>query len=158
MYQLQMHYILSNFVYHYPKKMVENHRFALANATSTLYKTHTIYVSLQKQLQDVKHEINRIMQMNMITYNKKLQNTHSQLISLMKLNQSNFHSKLLFYTTQLDLLSPLKILQRGYSVVKKDNIIINTVHKLHKQDSLTLQFQDGIAKAIIQEVKHGTKL
>ena len=54
--------------------------------------------------------------------------------------------------SKLDSLSPLKVLARGYSLVKKDdNIIVNSNH-LSVGDSVSIQFADGNAKAEITEV------
>ena len=54
--------------------------------------------------------------------------------------------------SKLDSLSPLKVLSRGYSLVKKDdNIIVNSNH-LSVGDSVLIQFADGNAKAEITEV------
>lgn len=54
--------------------------------------------------------------------------------------------------SKLDSLSPLKVLARGYSLVKKDdNIIVNSNH-LSVGDSVLIQFADGNAKAEITEV------
>lgn len=54
--------------------------------------------------------------------------------------------------SKLDSLSPLKVLARGYSIVKKDeNIIVNS-KDLSIGDSILIQFSDGNAKAKITEV------
>ncbi len=54
--------------------------------------------------------------------------------------------------SKLDSLSPLKVLGRGYSIVKKDDYIVSKVKDLSVGDSISLQFADGNVKAEITEV------
>ena len=53
--------------------------------------------------------------------------------------------------TRLELLNPLKILSRGYSVTKKDNKMIKSKKDLKKGDNIEIIFSDGSRNAIIQE-------
>ena len=52
----------------------------------------------------------------------------------------------------LDSLSPLKVLSRGYSIVKKDDKVISTIENLSIDDELEIKFNSGSAKAKILEV------
>ena len=52
----------------------------------------------------------------------------------------------------LDGLSPLKVLSRGYSIVKKDDKVISTVENLKIDDEIEIKFNSGSAKAKILEV------
>ena len=54
--------------------------------------------------------------------------------------------------SKLDSLSPLKVLARGYSIVKNDNAIIKNLNDLSVGDKISIQFADGIATAQITEV------
>ena len=54
--------------------------------------------------------------------------------------------------SKLESLSPLKVLARGYSITKKDNIVIINSKDLSVGDSISIQFADGNAKAKITEV------
>ena len=49
----------------------------------------------------------------------------------------------------LDALSPLKILSRGYSVVKRDEKIINSVNDISVNDSINIVVADGNFDAIV---------
>ena len=55
-------------------------------------------------------------------------------------NKSN---KYLQIISKLDALSPLKTLQRGYSIVKKDNKVISSIKDTKKDDLLELNLKDG---------------
>ncbi len=54
--------------------------------------------------------------------------------------------------SKLDALSPLKVLSRGYSIVKTENKIIMSSNDLAIGESIDLQFAHGKAKATIIEV------
>lgn len=54
--------------------------------------------------------------------------------------------------SRLDALSPLKVLSRGYSIVKKDENIIKNSNDISVGDIISLQFANGTAKAEIIEV------
>ncbi|MDO4996925.1 MAG: exodeoxyribonuclease VII large subunit, partial [Bacilli bacterium] len=55
-------------------------------------------------------------------------------------NKSN---KLLNLVSKLDPLSPLKTIERGFSIVKKDNKVITSVKDIKKKDILELELRDG---------------
>ena len=50
----------------------------------------------------------------------------------------------------LDALSPLKVMQRGYTIIKKDDHIINSGKQLNKGDCIQIQFIDEVKKAKIE--------
>ena len=54
--------------------------------------------------------------------------------------------------SKLDSLSPLKVLSRGYSIVKKEDSIINNSKSLSIDDVVSIRLADGEVKAKIIEV------
>ena len=53
--------------------------------------------------------------------------------------------------TKLDTLSPIKTMQRGYSITQKNGKVINSAKSLELGDEVTLSFYDGKKKAEIKE-------
>lgn len=51
--------------------------------------------------------------------------------------------------SKLDALSPLKVLSRGYSITKKDGIVVNHCETLKIGDRVSIQFTDGTVDAEI---------
>ena len=45
--------------------------------------------------------------------------------------------------SKLETLSPLKTLQRGYSITKKDNKVITSIKNVKKGDNIKIEFNDG---------------
>ena len=56
-------------------------------------------------------------------------------------------NKYLQIISKLEPLSPLLTLKRGYTIIKKDGQIINSVKKIKKKETLEIQFTDGIINA-----------
>lgn len=54
------------------------------------------------------------------------------------------------HLVSLDALSPLKVMQRGYSLVKLKDQVIKSVHDVHQGECVHIQFYDGIKKAEIK--------
>ena len=52
----------------------------------------------------------------------------------------------------LDAYSPLKVLERGYSIVMKDDTVINTAGQLREEDNIRIRFHDGQADAKITKI------
>lgn len=52
---------------------------------------------------------------------------------------------------QLDTLSPLKTLARGYGIVYKQGNRVNKITDLKPQDEISIRLQDGEAKAVIKD-------
>ena len=65
------------------------------------------------------------------------------ILQKLQIEKSNFQKIVL----QLDTLSPLKTLTRGYCVTESDGKIVSKVKDLKKDMEISLKFQDGNAKA-----------
>lgn len=62
--------------------------------------------------------------------------------------------KLQLLGAKLDLVSPLKILTRGYAIVTQNEQVVRSVNVLNKDDEINVRFADGSAVANITGVKH----
>ena len=54
---------------------------------------------------------------------------------------------------KLELLNPLNILKKGYSIVKKDNEVIKKKEQIKVKDLINITLNNGELKAEIKEVK-----
>ena len=61
-------------------------------------------------------------------------------------------TQLIANAAKLEALSPLKVLARGYSVVKKGNKVITKAQALCEKDTVTIRFLDGSAQADITQI------
>lgn len=53
----------------------------------------------------------------------------------------------------LDLLSPLKIMGRGYSYTTKENQVISSIKDIQVKEELTIHYQDGQAQVQVLKIK-----
>lgn len=73
----------------------------------------------------------------------------SEINDLVKLKKQSLDSS----GSLLHSLSPLATLDRGYSIVQKDEVTINSIKKLEKEDSIEVKFKDGRVDCIIEKIK-----
>ena len=76
------------------------------------------------------------------TYIKRLE-------SKIKIIQKDKKTQFIKLISKLDTLSPLKTLQRGYSLTEKEGKIIKSVKDLKKDEEVKLRFFDGEKQAKI---------
>ena len=63
----------------------------------------------------------------------------SSVLNYLKINQDRFYKNV----SLLDAYSPLKILSRGYSIVKKDKDIIRSIEQVDIDDEVSIRIHDG---------------
>lgn len=80
---------------------------------------------------------------NLLVLNNSLSNNALTYINNLKHSYVNLINK-------LEILNPLLTLKRGYSIVKKDNKVVDKISKLNSNDNITLELQDGNIEAIIK--------
>ena len=57
---------------------------------------------------------------------------------------------------KLDALSPLKIMERGYSLAySEQQTLIKTVRQLKEGDRIHIRFQDGRAHCVVSNIEEG---
>jgi len=89
------------------------------------------------------------------TYQLKLDDLINQLTNKMNINLANYRQKEIKLISSLDSLSPLKVLNRGYGFVTKENKIIKSINDINENDVIDLSLNDGKvnAKVISKEKK-----
>ena len=60
--------------------------------------------------------------------------------------------KLSLVINKLELLNPLSILSKGYSIVKKDNLIIKDAVNLNENDKINIKLYNGEIDAVVKKV------
>ena len=65
---------------------------------------------------------------------------------------SDYNNSFAILCSKLNTLSPLNVLSRGFSIVKKDNDILTDVSQINVGDIVSIQLKNGAVKAEIIEV------
>ena len=95
-------------------------------------------------------QLNTLIKQKQLIERKSISNNQelleSQFINYLKNKKTSF----IYSVEKLDLLSPLKTMQRGYIISKKDDHIIKSVKELSHNETVTLVYVDGEKEAIVK--------
>jgi len=111
------------------------------NIENLLFKIH----SLQKRLGRPQDKILRISEQ--LKYLNK--NLNQNIVNLLNKKRSLLEQKMLL----IDSLSPLKVLDRGFAIVKSEGRILKTTKGLSAGDKLQIQLSQGTAEVSIDRVE-----
>lgn len=81
----------------------------------------------------------------------KLNNLDNNLNNTITMLNNNKKSHLLRQIELIDSFSPINTLKRGYSMVEKDDMVVNSVNYLEKNDKIKLVMHDGSISALVLE-------
>lgn len=125
--QLQKSYVLTN-----PERLYEGYLQRLDMAQDKLVRAMTLKIERpNQQLQNLVPRLNQSMNYEM--------------------TQAEQHFK--HVIASLQLVSPLAILSRGYSVTRKDATVIHQLNQVAVKDEITVQLSDGEVVAQVTEKK-----
>jgi len=82
----------------------------------------------------------------------RLEMIKAQFRFAIKTQFQNSRHKLELLSTALDELSPLKVMNRGYSFVRKQGKIIRSVQSINLKDELELVLSEGTAKVSVESI------
>ena len=87
------------------------------------------------------------------TWNKEIENLYDDLSRALRYKMESTALELGSISARLDALSPLKVLDRGYSITQKlpEKIVIKDSKNLKKEDELLIKFLKGSARCKVQE-------
>lgn len=130
----------------------------IADVINTLDSYENRYkIALNKKVVLMKLNYEKCMQRR--AFSNPLQRINEHLVTLDMLTKQNIsninkilvNKKVEFTknTTKLDTLSPLKTLNRGYSITEKDGKIVKKADELNSGDTITIRFIDNLKKAKI---------
>jgi exodeoxyribonuclease VII large subunit len=84
---------------------------------------------------------------------QKLDNYIDKLNKYIKQLLLNKKHELVLNTNTLKLVNPLNILDKGYSLVTKDDVVIKNVENLKINDTINIRFYKGNIKAEVKEIE-----
>ncbi len=110
-----------------------------------------MYESKKQRLDNINEKIKQLINYKMETQKTILYNLKNNKI-LLKPNEI-YKIKQMVLTniiSKLEILNPLSILKRGYTLTYIDDKIIKSIHEIKKQDLLKIKFHDGIVFAKLE--------
>ena len=141
----------SFYLFKNPNKLFEDKKVKIDYLSDRLKDIFTYNLNLESNkaknlIQTFNH------QANLFTLEQK---NHLNLINqtmeqLMK-QKIKYEKEKLYYTlSKLNTLSPLKVLERGYAIVLKEDNVVLTVNELKTGDKIKIKMKDGSKNAIIE--------
>ena len=95
-------------------------------------------------------QLNTLIKQKQLIETKNISNKQELLKNCFENYLKNKKTSFSYCIEKLDLLSPLKTLQRGYIISKKNDAIIKSVKDLHTDDTITLVYTDGEKEVIVK--------
>ena len=95
-------------------------------------------------------QLNTLIKQKQLIETKNISNKQELLKNCFENYLKNKKTSFSYCIEKLDLLSPLKTLQRGYIISKKNDVIIKSVKDLHTDDTITLVYADGEKEVIVK--------
>lgn len=90
-------------------------------------------------------------------YEKDLLNLRRRLENIIQKRVDYKRNQFDFAVSRLELLNPLSIMKKGYSVTMKNNEIIKSVEHIQQDEVIDVRFHDGQAKAKVLEIERMKK-
>lgn len=88
-------------------------------------------------------------------YMQYIDGIDGKMMSCIKSIISNCSNEYSILFNKVDSLNPLKVLNRGYSIVKKDDFAVNSIKSIKIKDNLKILFEDGNVDCIVSNVLEG---
>lgn len=95
-------------------------------------------------------QLNTLIKQKQLIETKNISNKQELLKNCFENYLKNKKTSFSYCIEKLDLLSPLKTLQRGYIISKKNDSIIKSVKDLHTDNTITLVYADGEKEVIVK--------
>lgn len=110
-----------------------------------------LYVGYNQRVDQLSQRLIQQMQQRLVTAQHQLDNLTQRQRQLRQTLLQAPREKVQLLTAKLDLMSPLKILTRGYVVLSKADQVVRHVDELQPEDRVTVRLADGQATAKIIE-------
>lgn len=146
---LKKHYILKN-----PMVLYEMKIQRLDTMTEDIYKAIQRFIERKtNSLKEIKNSY--ILQNPNILYKEQTSTLDTLKINLDKsiqtiLKENNQKIQNIIQTVKL--VNPLNILDKGYSVIYKENTIIKSIHEVNVKDNLSVRLSEGKMKVEVKEI------
>lgn len=127
--------LLNSYVFLNPARMTEKQTMQLMNLQGRLSQTRP-----DRLLDKAKD--------NLIQFENLLHNNYQTQINFVQ-------NKFVSLTEKLELVNPLSIMKKGYTIVKKQGVIQKSIETLAKNDEIEVLMADGYVTATVDSVKKG---
>ena len=146
-------YLLENNLVIHTNKYLSMLRQELDNLTNSyvLKNPTKIYENIRLKVDYLESSLQSLFVKMSHDEKLNLVNLTNNLVNGMNNYLINLKNKMMIKENALDNLSPLKVLNRGYSVASSKDKIIKSIDDVKENDLISLQLKDGKIKAKVEE-------
>lgn len=119
-----------------------------------LQQPDRLYVGYNQRIDQLSQRLSQQMQQRLLTAQHQVETLTQRQQQIRQTLLQAPREKVQLLAAKLDLMSPLKILTRGYVVLSKADQVVRHVDELQPADTVTIRLADGQATAKIIETSH----
>ena len=126
--------------------IISNYQTRITNIENSyiLKKPTAMYEILEQKLDNLIDKLNK--EISIVIDNNKVRlfkSSNSYILNNPSMLYKFKEQSLLALTEKLEVLNPISTLNRGYGIVKKDNIVISSINNINKDDDIIINLKDG---------------
>ena len=103
-----------------------------------------MYEILEQKLDNLIDKLNK--EINIVIDNNKVRlfkSSNSYILTNPSMLYKFKEQTLLGLTEKLEVLNPISTLNRGYGIVKKDNVVVSSIANVKDNDDIVINLKDG---------------
>ncbi|MDH6364431.1 exodeoxyribonuclease VII large subunit [Enterococcus sp. PF1-24] len=143
------------YVFHQPNRLYEAQALKLDHLQQRLLQgTQQVVFEKERQAQEIFHRLEQNSPVVKVQQKQQeVQYLHGKLLQQMNYYFANKQQQFSNTVQALDLLSPLKIMGRGYSYTTKDQQVVKSVAELTIGNQVVINYRDGQAITEVKEIQ-----
>lgn len=134
-----------------PLSYVQNEQMQLILSTQRLNVISSHLLNYKNEVNEYHQKLSLLGFTFSSTNQQILSRKKMELIHLMEHKQQETKQKFHSQLKLLDAYSPLKILDRGYSITKNENKIVRSVEDIKEHDNIQIKVKDGMIEAVVNK-------
>ena len=125
---------------------INNYQTRINNVANSyiLKKPTAMYEILEQKLDNLIDKLNK--EINIVIDNSKVRlfkSSNSYILTNPSMLYKFKEQALLGLTEKLEVLNPISTLNRGYGIVKKDNVVVSSITNVKDNDDIVINLKDG---------------
>ena len=125
---------------------INNYQTRINNVANSyiLKKPTAMYEILEQKLDNLIDKLNK--EINIVIDNNKVRlfkSSNSYILTNPSMLYKFKEQALLGLTEKLEVLNPISTLNRGYGIVKKDNVVVSSITNVKDNDDIVINLKDG---------------
>lgn len=126
--------------------IINNYQTRISNVANSyiLKKPTAMYEILEQKLDNLIDKLNK--EINIVIDNNKVRlfkSSNSYILTNPSMLYKFKEQALLGLTEKLEVLNPISTLNRGYGIIKKDNVVVSSITNVKDNDDIVINLKDG---------------